>query len=333
MRFRTRAAVTAAAAAFTLMTAACGGTAATPEPSGSAGGPGGPTTLRIGLVPIVHVAALMLGQEKGFFEEEGVKLEVEYASSSATIVPSIMSGSLDIGYGNITSTILARSAGLPIVSVASADTSSLDPRFDTNAVVVKADSPFRTAADLEGKTVAINALQASNYVTVRASADQLGADSSKYEFVEVPFPDMLSTLAAGRIDAATISEPFVTQASQSGEYRVLYYNHNIAGTRPGNLTDTYFTSEPVLEKKKEAIAAFQRAVKKANGYATAHPEEARAQLLAYTKISAAVVPDVVLPNWPTGPVPTADIEFMVQKMKDYGLLEGAAPPLSDIVRE
>lgn len=332
MRFRARAAVTAAAAAITLMAAACGGPAATPDPSTS-GGSAGPMTLRIGLVPIVHVAALMLGQEKGFFEEEGVKLEVEYASSSATIVPSIMSGSLDIGYGNITSTILARSAGLPIVSIASADTSSLDPAVDTNAVVVRADSPYRTAADLQGRTVAINALQASNYVTVRASADQLGADSSTYRFVEVPFPDMLSTLAAGRIDAATISEPFVTQASQSGEYRVLYYNHNIAGTRPGNLTDTYFTSESALEAKKDAIAAFQRAVKKANGYATEHPEEARAQLLAYTQISATVVPDVVLPNWPIEPVPTADIEFMVQKMKDYGLLEGEAPPLSDIVRE
>ncbi|MHA6793932.1 ABC transporter substrate-binding protein [Pseudonocardia bannensis] len=332
MRFRTRAGLTAAAAAITLVVAACGG-AEPADRGGAASAPGELTTLRIGLVPIVHVAALMLGQEKGFFEQEGIRLEVQYASSSATIVPSIMSEDLELGYGNITSTILARAAGLPIVSVASADTSSLDPEVDTNAVIVRTDSPYRTAADLEGRTVAVNALQASNYVTVRASADQLGAESSRYKFVEVPFPDMLSALATGRVDAATVSEPFVTQAQRSGDYRVLYYNHNIAGTRPGNLTDTYFTSEAVLAKSGNAIEAFRRAITKANGYASANPDEARAQLLQYTQIAPDTVPEVVLPNWSTEPVPREDIEFMLRKMQDYGLFRGDVPAYSDVVRE
>jgi len=331
MDFRRKLAVIVTAIGLILAVGACGGKDAA---SGSgATTSGGITTLRVGLLPIVHVAPLILGQEKGFFKEENIQLKLEYASTSAAIVPSIMAGDLDVGYGNLTSTILARAKGLPIVSVASADAASLNPKLDTNAVIVKADSPYQSAKDLEGKTVAINALQGSNYVTVRASADKLGADSSAYKFVELPFPDMVSALKAGRVVAANVTEPFFTTARKSGDYRILYYTLNIAGTRPGFVTDSYYTSEPVINRNPTAIAGFRRAIEKSKAYADAHPDEVRATILKFTKIPPEIVPDVTLPNWPTGEPPQKDVEFMLKMMQDYKVLDGPIPSYNDIVRK
>jgi NitT/TauT family transport system substrate-binding protein len=316
------------AAAMAAGVTACG----TDDASEADTGSGGMVTLRVGIVPIVTVAPLLLGDDQGFFEEEGIKIEVENATSSATIVPAIMSGDLDIGYGNITSTILARSQGLPISTIAVADGSNLDPSMDTNGVLVKADGPVKEASDLEGRKVAINALQASNYVTVRASVDELGADSSAYEFVEIPFPDMVAALEADNVAGAAATEPFITQAVQTGDYRVLFNNHNIAGTRPGNVTDTWFSSEPVISEKREAVEGFVRAMAKANEYATAHPEEARAKIAEYTGIDPELIPNMTLPSWPSDGVPQEDIQLMLDLMIEYGLLE-EAPAYSGVVYE
>lgn len=328
MGFRHTLRLAASAVAISVVATGCGGSSA-PASQGEAGS----TTLRIGLLPIVHVAPVILGQKKGFFEEEGIDLEITYATTSAAIVPSIMSDELDLGYGNMTSTILARAEGLPIVSIASADSATMDPKLDTNAVIVKADSPYEDAADLEGRTVAVNALQASNYLTVRASADELGADSSAYKFVEVPFPDMLSNLESGNVDAANVTEPFFTQARRSGDYRALYYTLNIAGTRPGFVSDSYYTSLPVYEKKAQAMDAFERAITKSKSYANEHPDEVREVVTEYTQIPAEIIPDITLPFWPTEDIPQDDVAYMVKLMQKYGLLEGNAPGYDEIVQQ
>jgi NitT/TauT family transport system substrate-binding protein len=318
-----------------LVAAGCGGGDAGSGGGGSEGSSAaGLTTLRVSVLPIMHVAPLYLAQDQGYFEDEGIKLELSTATTSAAIVPSIMAGEVEIGYGNMTSTILARAKGLPIVSIASADSAGTDPEIDTNAVIVKADSPYQTAADLEGKRVAVNALQASNYVTVRASADELGADSSAYQFVELPFPDMISSLSSGNIDAANVTEPFFTQARQSGDYRILYYTLNIAGTRPGFVSDSYYTSEAVLQEHGDAVEGFRRAIEKAKAYAAEHPDEMRDMVTDYLDLPAAVLPDITLPNWPTGDIPENDVDFMVGLMEEYGLLdEGQAPAYEDIVQK
>jgi NitT/TauT family transport system substrate-binding protein len=316
------------AAAMATAVTACG----SGDQTAAAKGSDGLVTLRVGVVPIVHVAPLLLGEEHGFFEEEGIKIEVEKATSSATIVPSIMSGDLDIGYGNITSTILARSRGLPIRTIAVADGSSLDASTDTNGVLVKADGPIKDARDLEGKKVAVNALQASNYVTVRASVDKLGADSSAYKFVELPFPDMVAAVGSGNVAGAAETEPFLTKAVQTGKYKVLFNNHNIAGTRPGNVTDTWFSTDPVIKQKHDAVKGFVRAMAKANKYASDHSAEARAKIAEYTSIDPKLIPNMTLPSWPSDGVPKKDIELMLSLMEKYGLLD-KAPAYSDIVYE
>src|SRR5665647_3422163 len=78
------------------------------------------------------------------------------ASSSASPAPGVVAGSYDFAFGNYVSVMVAKDKGLDLKYVANGDSSAGSPDF--GAVVVPADSPIKTPADLAGKTVAVNNL-------------------------------------------------------------------------------------------------------------------------------------------------------------------------------
>ena len=73
-----------------------------------------PETLKIGLIPIADVAPVFLGQKQGFFKEEDITLEPQFAAGGAAITPAVVSGDFDIGFSNTVSMLIAASKDLPI---------------------------------------------------------------------------------------------------------------------------------------------------------------------------------------------------------------------------
>jgi NitT/TauT family transport system substrate-binding protein len=65
---------------------------------------------------------------------------------------------------------------------------------------------------MNGKTVATPGLATMGEYGVRAWVDANGGDSTTLKFVEMPFSQMPQAFAAGRIDAASIGEPFLSDA-------------------------------------------------------------------------------------------------------------------------
>jgi NitT/TauT family transport system substrate-binding protein len=302
--------------------AACGG-------KSEKGSDGGPVTLTVGAIPITLVAPLFLGQEKGFFADEDLKLNVKFAEGGAAIVPAVVSGDYQIGYGNITSLILARSKGLPVSIIANSDFASDDPRHDPGVLLVKKSSPIKTAADLNGKRIAINTLKNISDLSVRAAADDLGADSSTFKFVELGFPDMLSALDAGRVDAAAITEPFHTEAREKGDYRMIFYP--LAQTKPKLLIDTYFVADGYYKDHRDIVERFRQAVRKSNDFAQAHPDEVRKIVTTYTEMPPELAKKIILPDWSGGPIDTDSLTFMEDLMVKYGLMEAdEKPPVAEL---
>src|SRR4051794_33270717 len=138
-----------------LLAAACG--------SGSSGGSSdsgsGPTKIKVGVIPIVDVAPIYLGIKQGFFTAENLDVSVETAQGGAAIVPGVVSGQYQFGFSNTTSLLLASSKGLPLKVISAGNASTGDKTKDFGGVIVKADSPIKTAADLAGKKIAVNTLK------------------------------------------------------------------------------------------------------------------------------------------------------------------------------
>ncbi len=282
-------------AAVTVVTAAgCGASASSSGGSSSADSSGN-TQVKVGIIPIVDVAPLYLGEKKGFFSSRGIKLTMESAQGGAAIVPGVVSGQFQFGFSNVTSLMVAQTKGVPIKSVVNGAATTGKVGSDISGVAVKKDSPITSAKDLAGRTVAVNTLKNIGDTTVRESVRKAGGDPSGIKFVEMPFDQMPAALDGGQVEAAWMGEPALTIAKSQGARVVA---SPFAETHPELTLATYFTSAKLLKENPELVKKFVAAMTESLKYADEHPEEARAMLPTYTKINATVVKDLTLPRWP-----------------------------------
>jgi len=275
----------------------------------------GTRQLTVGVIPIVDVAPVYLGQEQGFFADRGIEVELVPGSGGAAAVPGVVAGDFQFAFGNVTSVLLAASQGLPVRVVAEGNSSTGDPATDFSAVVVAADSPIRSAADLAGKTVAVNNVKNIGEVTIRKAVEDAGGDSATIDFVELAFPDMPAAVAGGDVDAAWVVEPFVTVATGQGARKVLA---NFAEAVPDLTVATYFTTEQVIAEDPELVDDFQAAIGESLQYANDNPDEVRRIVTTYTQITAEVAEQMALPAFPQE-IDVASVEAVAELMQEYDI--------------
>ncbi|WP_327592735.1 ABC transporter substrate-binding protein [Streptomyces chartreusis] len=282
-----------AAGALLLVGTACGSSDGDSPDAGASSG--GVTTVKLGLIPIVDVAPLYLGQKKGFFEKQGLKLEFTTAQGGAAIVPGVASGQFQFGFSNVTSLMVAQSNGVPVKAVANGIASTGVRGKDFNGLMVKKDSPVKSAKELEGKKVAINTLKNINETAVRQAVRQAGGDPDEVELVEMAFDQMPAALDQGQIDAACVVEPATATIRSQGGREIASPLIDVA---PELTVAMYFTSTQYAQQHPDVVKKFQDATAESLAYAEAHPDEARQIVTTYTKIPASVLEQVVLPKWP-----------------------------------
>jgi NitT/TauT family transport system substrate-binding protein len=314
--------VAAAVAVAALMgIAACGGG------DDSGGGSNKPTTLKVGVIPIADVAPLYVGMKQGFFKQENLTIQPQLAEGGATITAQVVSGDLQIGFSNVTSLVIASSKKLPVQIVASGVQAAKDDSGAWDAVLSKKGSPIKDVKALEGKTVSVNNLNNVGPLTINTAMEKAGADYKKVKYVEVPFPDANGALDTGRIDAAFVVEPFVSQGRAQGANEV---THSFEATAPNYAVATYFATKQYAAKNKDVLDRFVRAINKSLDYAQSHPDEVRRIVPTYTKIPKDVAAKMSLPQW-SADLNQASIQQTADLAQKYGFIEDK-PDMGDLIR-
>ncbi|MBI4941876.1 MAG: ABC transporter substrate-binding protein [Actinobacteria bacterium] len=284
------------------------------------------TKISVGIIPIIDVAPIYLGIQKGYFAQRGLDVRPVIAQTGGEIAEKVLAGQVDIGFSNVVSLLAAREKGADVIAVAAGVSSTGDPKKDVNGVVVGKGSPLRTAKDLEGKKVAVNALNNIGDTTVSAAVDKAGGDPSKVTFVPMPFPDMPAAVKAGTVDAAWLSEPFVSSVVAGGG-RILF--NNLTETYSKVQIAAYFTTASFREKQPVVLDRFVSALNDSLAYARDHQVQVREIVTTYTKIPREVAVSVNLPDWPVG----LDEESLVavgKAARRYGTLQ-KAPDVDGLV--
>jgi NitT/TauT family transport system substrate-binding protein len=276
-------------AAVLLAAAGCGSSGDEP---GSASD--GPQQVKVGIIPILDVAPIYLGKQKGFFTSRSIELTLESGQGGAAIVPGVVSGQFQFGFSNVTSLLIAQSRGLPLKVISNGVASTGKDKADYGGVVTR-DDAIKTAADLAGKRVAVNTLKNIGDSTIRASVRKAGGDPSSLKFVELAFPDMPAALEAGRVDAIWVVEPFLSASLAQGGRLVA---SNYVDTAPDLTVAVYFTSQQLLDNDPDLVKRFTDAMTESLAYADAHPDEARQVLTSYTQIDESAIQELTLPKWP-----------------------------------
>lgn len=285
--------------------------------TGSKSGGGNATKVSVGIIPIVDVAPIYLGKQKGYFKAQKIDLTLVPGSGGAAAVPGVVSGQFKFAFGNVTSLLLANEKGLKLKVVTNGAASTGEEGKDFGAVVVPKGSPIKTAKDLVGKTVAVNNLKNIGDTSVRASVRKAGGDASDIKFVELAFPDMPAAVQGKKVDAAWVVEPFLSQTRGQGAQVVAW---NFVDTAPDLTIATYFTTADVVEKEADLTKRFKAAMDQSLAYAESHPDEVRSILLTYTKIPKEVTEKITLPKWPPE-VNRASVEKLSELMTEDKLVE------------
>src|SRR6185312_5426906 len=241
------------------------------------------TTIHVTTVPIDAGAEVFYAKDMGFFTKAGLDVEIVAAPNGGAAAASVAGSAVEIGYADTISISSAFGRGVPFVIIAPAAVHvSSAP---TTVLVVPANSPIRTAKDLNGKTVAGSGLGTISGYAPRAWIDKNGGDLSSVKFVELAFPAMQPALDAGRIDAAAIAEPFLTAARKTDRVLASPYD----SVAKSFLVAAFFTMVPWAKEHPDVVNRFASAIHEAAVWANKNHQQSAEILLKYTKIDPSLV--------------------------------------------
>lgn len=236
--------------------------------------------------------------ESGLFRKNGLDASLERATSGAAAASAVVGGSFEVGKSSVISLLTAHSRGLPIVVISAAG--DYDSSRPASAVVVRPDSPLRPGADLNGKIVAVSALNDSFSVSVRAWVDAKGGDSSTLKLVELPISSVTAALTAGRIDAAVLIQPFLAPALAAGTIRSL--GDPVSATGNHHTDSAWFTTIEYTQKNPDVVNRFMRTIREGAIYVNAHPAETAGLLTKFAMVQSSDVGKIrVLQGWKLEP--------------------------------
>lgn len=253
--------------------------------------------IKIGHLRIIMSLPTYVAQEKGFFAQEGLKVELIPFDSGSAIMDALMAGRIDIigSTGTLGFWFAAQTAPerFKIFQLYGTKSTKDDNAF---SVVVKKDSTLKDLKSLKGKKV--GTYPGPTSVALAKAVIRTQLDITKVIFTELPPPNLISALAAGQIDAFFAPEPSGMIAISQGVGRhlvkapltLLKLERGIPGA-------AYAFSAPFLQKHPEQAKKLKAILDKAVDYIRTNEKDARPYLTKYTGLPEAVVMSIPFDQW------------------------------------
>ncbi|MGO4546957.1 ABC transporter substrate-binding protein [Paenibacillus sp. 2TAB23] len=238
------------------LVAACSGNA-----KNSAGGTAGdPITIALSPWPGWYMWYLV--EEKGFFEQHGVDVKLEFFPVYSDSLQAIAAGKVDANSQTLSDSLAPLSKGIGLKAVLVNDNS-----FGGDAIVSKPD--INSIKDLKGKTVATELGTVDHFLLLTALAEN-GMDEKDIKYVNMTVNDAGPAFISGNTDASVLWEPFQTTAVKEGKGKVLYSSKET----PGLIPDLLVFRQSVVEKRPEDVQKIVDAWFDALAWYEANKEEA-----------------------------------------------------------
>lgn len=222
--------------------------------------------------PNANHAGLFLALERGYYAEEGLQPEFYTPADPTTVLQTVGAGRDAFGVSYQTDLLLARAAGVPVVSILALVQQPLQ------GIMVLVDSGIARPADLAGKVVGYPGIPSQEaFLTTMLATDNANLDD--VELVNIGF-DLVPGVVSGRVDAAlgafwthepilAAQEGFATNTLKVDDWGVPPYYELII-----------VANEDALEAQRARVEGFLRATRRGYEAAIADPEAALAALQA-----------------------------------------------------
>jgi len=256
----------------------------------------------------------------GLYQKAGLDVEFIPASSGTAATQAVLTGTYEIGKGSSIAAMVAHLKGLPLTIIGNG--AIWDPKNPFSLMLVAADSPYKTGADLNGKIASAAALNDLVELAVDAWVDKNGGDSKTLKWVEIPNSVSGASLEEHRTDVTMLNEPQVTAALATGKTRVLAPALSAIGEH--FVLTIYFSNNDWLAKHADAAKRFDRVTYEAAQYTNAHHPETSEMMSEVTKIPLDVFRKMVRVNHSTSTDP-AMLQPVIDVAAKYKNISRAFP--------
>ena len=217
-------------------------------------------------------AFLYVAIDKGYYAQEGLKVNIRFPSNANDAISLVAAGKADIGLYYQQDVIQARAEqNVPVKSIGAVVQAPL------NIILSLKEKNITSPADLVGKTVGYAGTELSEAL-VRSIMENVGADYSDVTMIDVGF-DLMSSMTTGNVDATIgcLVNHEVPQMEEEG-FEVNWFSLDDYGV-PTNYEGVFVANDDAIENDSETLKAFLRASAKGFADMKADPEEALRILL------------------------------------------------------
>jgi NitT/TauT family transport system substrate-binding protein len=253
--------------------------------------------VKIGYLRIVMSLPTFVAQEKGLFEQEGLKAELIPFQSGTEIMDALIAGRIDAIGSNATTGYWFAAQTAPdrfkIFLLYGTTSMKEDNSF---SVVVKKDSPLKSLKDLKDKKV--GTFPGASSVALAKAVIRTQIDPEKVIFTEIAPPNMIPALAAGQIDAFFTPEPFGMIAVSQGVGRYLIKSPlTLLRLKRGIPGAAFAFSAKFLQEKPDQAKKLKACLEKAVDYIRTNAMEVRPYLVNYIGLPKPVAMNIAFDKW------------------------------------
>ena len=206
-----------------------------------------------------------IGQKAGIFKKHGLNLDLLFTGAGAEVMGAIIGGSVDLSVASGISTVIGgygKGAPLRIFSSEMAGQPEI-------YWFVPANSPIKTLADMNGKTIGYSATGSSSHAALLALLSQ-----EKVSAVPTALGGVTLSITAGmsgQVDAAWSAMPYGLKDLEEGKIRIIAKAADIKVLQ-GRTVRVNFTSASTLATKKDQFERYMAAYKETIDYMYSSPE-------------------------------------------------------------
>lgn len=223
-----------------------------------------------------------LAQEKGFFKEEGIDVNIATSDDPAQRKAAVLKGEVDGVADTVDLLVLARDQSVPSIAV-----SQLDVSLGADGILVT--EAIKKVEDLKGKRIAVQ----KNFVSealLQYVLERHGMSLKDVEVVDMEAGAAGAAFVAGQIDIAVTFEPWMSKAkTERPGSKVLISSAD----EPGVIVDILTIREAYLKDHPEEVKKVMRAWFKAVDYWSKNKDEANRIMAAHYKASPAEFADLI----------------------------------------
>ena len=275
------------------------------------------TKLIVGYTPANAFMPAFVAKDKGFFAKRGLDVTLQTVPQGSTIAGAMAGGTMQVGTLTAPVYLLSVEGGIDTqIVAASTYQAKSNP---TIALMARAGSNIKSAADMKGKRMGVPGLNGVNHVVAMKWLEDSGVPRNQVTYVETGFAQMGDLLKGSQVDLVVPVEPFITRLEQTK----VGYPVVVPTITDSYLESFYIMMRDFVQKNPKAARDFREALREAVAYIKSNEADARKTQVTYLKLPEAAAASIKLPTFAVD-VKREDVDFWVKLLKDFGITKGTA---------